>query len=29
MDGVPLAAVRDFDGHHSIAQMSRYVHPSV
>ena len=29
MDGVPLAAVRDFAGHHSISQTSRYVHPSM
>lgn len=29
MDGVPLSAVRDFAGHSSIAQTSRYVHPSM
>jgi len=29
MDNVPLAAVRDFAGHSSVAQTSRYVHPSM
>ena len=27
--GVDLAAVRDFAGHYSVAQTSRYVHPTM